>query len=90
MDLSGLENVGKSAQVVVSERALILRLNRVLARDGRVLKKARGWNAIQHLGALYVLDIYRNVVVDQDVDLEDMAKEYRVLQKFERLESSQR
>jgi len=58
---------------------------RVLAKDGQALKKARGWNAIQTLGALYVIDTYRNVVVDQHVDLESMAKEYKVMQEFERL-----
>ncbi len=87
MDLSGLGNVGKKAKVMVSERALILRINRVLAKDGQALKKARGWNAIQNLGALYVLDTYRNVVLDQHVDLESMAKDHKVMQEFECLAS---
>lgn len=65
----------------------MLRINRVLAKDGQALKKARGWNAIQNLGALYVLDTYRNVVVDQHVDLETIAKDHKVLQEFERVAS---
>jgi len=49
--------------VPVSERALIQRINRALAKEGEKLKKARGVRTILSVGDYYILDIQRNFIV---------------------------
>lgn len=78
----------KTDRVPVTQRALVQRINRALARVGRfgrVMKKTRGVQAHLDLGDYYVLDVERNLVVDKYVDAEALGRELGVLHDFERL-----
>ena len=70
---------------MVSERALLARVNRSLADSYEMVKKARGAYARQQLGEFYLLDYNRNAIMRQDLDLEDYARELKVLQPYEKL-----
>jgi len=72
-------------KVRVSERAVLQRINRVLARDGEKLKKARE-TYLHTLGRFYILDQDHDFVIKKDVDLEALAREKHVLAKWEVLE----
>ena len=68
----------KSEGVPVSTRALYQRINRALAgRDGNSGRRLRnrGQSALQDLGTYYVLDIYRNFVIETHVDPEELGRE---------------
>lgn len=69
--------------VPVTERALVQRINRVLAKQDEVLKAARGERAVVDLGRYYVLSVSGNYVVDKDVDLEDLGRALEALKPFE-------
>lgn len=73
------------AQVPVTTRALVQRINRALAADDEVLKAARGAQALQDLGEHYILDIKRNVVTRKDVDIEAVGRSLGVLKEYEGL-----
>ena len=73
-------------KVPISERAAIQRLNRVLAKDGEMLKKSRPSKFFNELGEFYLLDIERNFIVEKDVDLEALAREHKALAAWEVLE----
>ena len=72
--------------VPVSERALIQRINRVLASDDQKVVTTRGARAILDLGYYYVLDWRRNLAVQTDLDLESFGRELGCLKPWERLE----
>jgi len=75
----------QKTKVLISERGVIQRINRVLAKDDEVLKKSRG--ATRHqLGDFYIVDIHRNFVIDKDVNLEDLARKKGVLSDWEALD----
>jgi hypothetical protein len=63
----------------VSERALIERINRKLARDGQKLKTSRSARAECDLGRHFVIDTSRNCVVERDVRLRELGGELGVL-----------
>jgi hypothetical protein len=68
----------------VTESALVKRLNRKLDGDFLSVRKSRERN--QHdLGTFYLLDTYRNNVVDIFVDLEELGREYKVLHELEEI-----
>jgi hypothetical protein len=70
---------------IVSERAVLARVNRRLAHNGERLKKWRprdGWKT----GWFYRLDVNRNWVRDDQVGLEDFARELGVLGLGEEIE----
>jgi hypothetical protein len=71
--------------VPVTTRALLQRINRVLAKQHKVLKKARGARAPQDLGEWFYLDANRNVVLATHVDVEAFGRELEVLDPFEKL-----
>jgi hypothetical protein len=75
----------KSRTVPVSERALIQRINRALAKEGEKLKKSRGVQTGLSIGQYYVLDLQRNFVRHQSVDPEDLGRQLNVLQPYEHL-----
>jgi hypothetical protein len=50
-----------------------------------MVKKARGEYARQQLGEFYLLDFNRNAIMRQDLDLEDFAREIKVLLPYEKL-----
>ncbi len=75
----------KKQTVPVSERALVQRINRRLAKDGERLKAAAGMRARLELGAYFVMDISHNCVLHKDVDLEELGRELEVLRPYESL-----
>jgi len=75
----------KRPKVPVSERAIIQRINRVLAKDGEMLKKSRPNKYINELGDFYRLDIRKNFIVEKDVDLQALARETKSLAEWETL-----
>jgi hypothetical protein len=70
-------------KVLVSERALIQRINRKLKPEGRKLKSGRG--AYGRSLGLYMIDLDRNGIVSSQLDLEHLAQQLRVLGAWEKL-----
>jgi hypothetical protein len=75
----------KERKVIVSERALIQRLNRALAKDDEILKKSRPREGYNQVGDFYVVDFYKGYIVEMDVDIEALARKKGVLAKWEAL-----
>jgi hypothetical protein len=71
--------------VPVSERAILQRINRRLKPDWKQLKTGRGLLLERTVGRYYVINIRRNCVTRQYVDVEDLARELKVLQSWEEL-----
>lgn len=70
-------------RVQVSERALIQRINRRLKRSGEQLRAARSEAAERDLGRHFVVDVNRNAITIQNVDLEKFGRKLGVLQPWE-------
>ena len=66
-------------RVPVSARAILQRINRKLKPDWKQLKTGRGLLLERTVGRYYVIDIRRNCVTQQYVDVEDLARELKVL-----------
>ena len=64
----------KSDKVPVSERALVQRVNRMLAQEDQALKKTRGSRWLNDLGTYYTVDLQHNAILDRMVDLEEFGK----------------
>lgn len=73
----------QSIRVPVTVRALMSRINRALAPDGKELKITRGVPAIDALGRYYVL--CGNSVFSDHIDLEAFGRELGALAGYERL-----
>lgn len=71
--------------VPVTMRALIQRINRKLRSDYKQLCVSRGWRLKSNLGDYYILDTYRNVVVDHHTDPKALGKELGALAEYEAL-----
>ena len=69
--------------VPVTERALLQRINRRLAKDGEQVRKARTERARLELGDYYRIDVSGNVIVGKDEHLEKLGAELGLLQKYE-------
>ena len=69
----------------VSERALIARINRKLAKDGWQLRRARGfwdrnqWHPDSNLGRFFIVDVDRNFIVNTHIGLEAYGRELDAL-----------
>ena len=65
-------------KVAISERALMARINRKLAKEGQKLCKCReGSRAMSNLGTYHVIDTYKNAVIDWGIeDLEKWTKDH--------------
>lgn len=88
LHLSGAWEMTKKPQKVkVSQRAVTGRLQRILAKDGHKLCKCRG-DTRQHqaLGDYYLLDTYRNTVVDSQIEFEEFARKVGALKPHEEIE----
>lgn len=72
-------------RVPVSERAILQRINRKLKSGWKQLKTGRGLLLERTIGRYYVIDIRRNCVTQQYVDVEELARELKVLQSWEEL-----
>jgi hypothetical protein len=77
--------MAKQKKIEVAKRALIARVNRKLAQDDRQLKASRSFQAISNFGDFYVIDVIKNFVVDDHIDLSDFARELGVLAEYETL-----
>ena len=75
----------RKQKVTVSERAILARINRKLAKDNEVVKKARTMRTQNDMGDFYRLDLHRNCVIGHDVDLADLAAEIGVLRPWEQV-----
>jgi hypothetical protein len=74
-----------STKVLVSERALIQRINRKLQAADEVLKASRGARMEQECGRYYVLNFRRNFVATAHVDPEALGRELGALRDYERV-----
>ena len=72
----------KKQFIPVTKRALIQRINRLLAKTGEALMIGRG----RHAGSCYVVDVAGNFIVSGDRDIEDLGRELGALRPFERLD----
>jgi hypothetical protein len=66
-------------KVSVTQRALVQRINRALMKDGETLRSDRR-------GGYMRIDLSRNFVIDDDVDLAEMAAKLSVLKAWETFE----
>jgi hypothetical protein len=80
--------MSKPIKVPITERALIQRINRALAKEGQILRAARGERSRAELGDYYIVDLSRNTVEAQHCDPIKLGKELGVLQAWEVLEKS--
>ena len=71
-------------QVPVSERALVQRINRVLAKEGEKLIKARGRD-ISSCGQYYTILFSFNAVGRKDVGIEELGRDLGALRPWEML-----
>jgi hypothetical protein len=75
----------KRTTIPVSERALIQRINRVLAKEDQVLKATRGMQASLDLGRYFILDCRANFVLDKHLDLKALGRKLGCLRAWERV-----
>lgn len=78
----------KSAKMGVTLRAVTQRINRRLRHDGRMLRMRRGnpQTIDFRKGPWYLVDVDRNWIVREHLnlaDVEDLARELRVLEEWE-------
>jgi hypothetical protein len=76
---------GAAAVRVVTERALIKRINRRLARDGEKVRKNSNPRHLMDLGWYYVVDVWNNWFVASHVNLEQLGREVGALAEWEAL-----
>jgi hypothetical protein len=74
----------ETIRVPITVRSLIERINRVLAADDRIMKRARGKLALAALGHFYIVDTHKAVVA-RNIKLEEFARELGTLQVYEQL-----
>lgn len=70
----------------VTERAVVMRINRVLKKNDNQLKKYRGGLWWRDLGDYYILDLSHNNILEGHVDIELIARELGVLKDYEKIE----
>lgn len=76
--------MGNKQKVMVSERALFARINRLLQKDGMFIRRCREDSQSAHvLGRYFVIDAQRNCVVEKDIDLEQLGRDRGVLAEYE-------
>ena len=82
----------KGVKVTVSERALLARLQRVLAKRQwpQYIHITRNWNMLQNYGRFILLDTRTNTLKDGTNDLARWGEKYGVLAEFEELEPRDR
>ena len=69
----------KKKLLPVSERAIMLRINRKLSPELQMLRKSRGPRAWSNVGDYYLVDTNRSFVIGHHIDLEDFGRELDVL-----------
>jgi hypothetical protein len=71
-------------KVPVSERAIVARIRRALAKQEMILRRSRGQSAIASLGEWHIVNYHNNLEYD-DVDLEVWAKSLKVIAPYEKI-----
>jgi hypothetical protein len=75
-------------QNLVTERALLRRINRELAKRHEAVRSCRpGTRAYNNLGRYHLLDIYRNQVLDSNIDIQALGRKLSVLGDGETLQA---
>lgn len=72
-----------TAKLKISERALLQRLNRKLAGEKLIVKKARGEKLVREVGDYFLLDLHRNRIAEKHTDLAAMGRKRGVLAAWE-------
>ena len=75
----------KPKLVPVRIRAVVGRVNRLLAKEGTVLKKTKGETAREGVGEYYILDLNSNSIRKSNIDLEKTARDLGALAEWETL-----
>jgi hypothetical protein len=81
--------MAKGRKVPVTLRAVIQRINRKLAQEGRAgqaFRKYRGGRSLADLGDYYVVDLDRNTVEAAHLDPEAFGRELGVLENWEEVQ----
>ena len=75
-------------KVLVRARALTQRINRKLANQGeRLLKAKQGSKKCQQVGEYYTIDISRNVVTGEYIDIEKLGRDLGTMKPYEYFDS---
>jgi hypothetical protein len=69
----------------VTARAVLIRMNRVLVKDGLCLKKSIGPRARAEMGEYFVVHGKRGEVVEAHVNLEKFARKHEILKPWEEI-----
>jgi hypothetical protein len=73
-------------KVKLRERTLLVRVNRLLAKDGMVLKKSKGVEAISSVGQFYLLNSKTGQIVETKIDLEKFGRKKGVFKPWEQID----
>jgi hypothetical protein len=72
----------------ITARALLQRINRALADEGKVVNRPRGrpqTDGPGDLGAYFMVDLKKKTVVEKNVDLVKLAKKLGAIKDYEQL-----
>jgi N-acetylglutamate synthase-like GNAT family acetyltransferase len=72
-------------KIILSEVAVIKRINRKIKHDGLCLRKSRA-RYRNELGDFYLIDVNRNVIDATGVDIEVYGRELSVISPWEELD----
>jgi len=72
-------------KVPVSHRAVLARVNRILAKEGKTFRVSRSQGERSNLGEAYILDTSKNEVVDSRVSLRELADKLGAIKAFEEM-----
>lgn len=72
-------------KVPVSQRAIMARIKRALAKEGKALKISRSHMEREHYGDAFVIDLGMTQAVKAHVDLKELALELGVLKAYEEM-----
>jgi hypothetical protein len=72
-------------KMLVSERAVLLRINRLLKADGEMVKATRSDRWRPEMGDHYVVNFDRGAVVKKGIDLEAYARQLGLLEDYEEM-----
>jgi hypothetical protein len=74
-------------KVQVTTRALVQRIDRLLAKDGQMLKKTRKKSRwFSETGEYFIINFKQNAIVAKDIKLEKLGRELGALKDYEKLE----
>jgi hypothetical protein len=77
--------MAKQSKTPVSRRAVIQRIQRKLAHEGKMLIATRSGRWRDELGDYHVVNVHRSAVVAQHVDPEALARELGAIKEWEKM-----